>query len=60
MVDFSQDEKDLLLNSLKMEWQTLQQMKNNLMRRNLHNGNQNVEIDDRMDEVAALMDKIRG
>lgn len=57
-MEFSKTEKDLLLQSLKMEWHTLDQTKNNLVRRNLHNGNQNVAIQQRMVEIATLMDKI--
>ncbi len=51
-------EIEMILIALKGEQRTLHNLMNDLERRNLHNGNQNVSIQERMHEINDLINKI--
>lgn len=58
MLNLSTSDLDLITNSLKMEFVSLQQTMNNLARRGLINGDLNVQVQNRMQEINELMNKI--
>lgn len=57
-MNLNRPELEMIMNALASEARTLRTMRDELERRNLHMGMQNVELDKRTREVTALMGKV--
>lgn len=57
-MDFSTNELEMILSSLKAEGRALRNIMNDLEHRKLHNGDQNVHIQMRIHEIGTIVAKI--